>query len=313
MIARRRMLAILAGVAGLPALPPCASAKTSAVDWRGVALGAEARIILHHPAAETLVPGALAELRRLENIFSLYRADSDLSRLNRDGVLPSPALELVELLSLCGTLNHRTQGAFDPTMQPLWSLYARRFSDGRAPDDDEIARTRSLTGWREVEFSSRQIRYRRRGMQMTLNGIAQGYIADRIAAFFRHHGVSDMLIHTGEIAALGVAPDDEPWRVKLINETGSDIPVSDAAVATSAPLGTTFDEAGTVGHIIDPRNGRAGGRWSAVSVVARSAAEADGLSTAFCLMDRAQIMAASGECRIWLDVGLGPREISSTI
>lgn len=301
MLTRRRMLAILAGVTGFPALPSGALANTPSVDWRGAALGAEARIILRHPAAETLLPGALAELNRLENIFSLYRADSDLSRLNRDGVLPRPTLEWLELLSLCSALHARTGGAFDPTTQALWALHARRFADGRAPGNDELARARALVGWQQVEFSPQHIRYRKPGMQMTLNGIAQGYIADKIAAFFRRHGIFDSLIHTGEIAALGVAPDGEAWQVTLAGRPGRRIPVADAAVATSAPLGTTFDAAGTAGHIINPRNGRPGGRWATVSVLARSAAEADGLSTAFCLMDRPQIMAAKGECEVWLD------------
>lgn len=298
MTTRRRMLAILAGGAALPALG--ATARTPTVDWRGVALGAESRIILRHPDAAALISGAVTEIHRLEKIFSLYLADSDLSRLNRDGVLPAPPFEMVELLSLCDALNARTGGVFDPTTQALWSLYARQFSAGRPPDAGQVARARAVTGWKHVEFAPQRIHYRRSGVLMTLNGVAQGYIADKIAAFFRRNGVPDVLINTGEIAALGRAPDGTPWRVNLESTRGGGRPVSNAAVATSAPLGTTFDAAGTVGHIINPHTGQAGGNWPKITVISRSAAQADGLSTAFCLMGRAQIMAAKGQCEVLL-------------
>ncbi len=298
MITRRRALTILAGAAALSAAG--ARAKPPPAQWRGVALGAEARIILDHPGAAELLPRAVAEIRRLENIFSLYTANSELARLNRAGVLTAPAFELIELLSLCSVLHSRTGGAFDPTVQALWALYARQFSAGRPPHGGQIARARSVTGWAQVEFSPRRIRYARAGVLMTLNGIAQGYIADKIAALFRRNGVSDVLVNVGEIAALGLAPDGAPWRVKLGRGRTGGLPLSDAAMATSAPLGTTFDDGATAGHIIDPGTGYPGGNWTTVTVIAPLAAEADGLSTAFCLMTRPEITEAQGRCEVLL-------------
>jgi thiamine biosynthesis lipoprotein len=69
----------------------------------------------------------------------------------------------------------------------------------------------------------------------------------------------------------------------------------DRALATSAPLGTVFDEAGQIGHILDPRTGLpAAAGWKQISVTAPSAAVADACSTAFCLMDREAIEGALG-------------------
>ena len=135
---------------------------------------------------------------------------------------------------------------------------------------------------------------------LTLNGIAQGFIADKVTALFRQNGVSNVLVNTGEIVALGSAPNGNSWQVKLGHEEGQSIPLNGAAVATSAPLGTTFDTAGKVGHILDPRTGYPGETWSGVSVVSNSAAEADGLSTAFCLMTRSEIAASKGESQVYL-------------
>lgn len=299
MINRRRMLTILAGSAALSMTGARAAVKPA--QWRGIALGAPARIILDHPRAEDLIRRSVIEIARLENIFSLYRADSDLSRLNRSGTLEDPALELVELLSRCAALHERTGGAFDPTVQALWSLYAESHSRGQSPDEGQITRALSKTGWEGIELSSRRIAYRRPGMAMTLNGIAQGFIADRIAELMRANGVRDVLINTGEITALGLAPDNAPWQVAVQDERNSDVPLTDKAIATSAPLGTTFDAGETVGHIIDPRSGYPGGRWTSVTVIARSAAEADGLSTGFALMCRSEIEAARGDSDVLLN------------
>src|SRR5690606_30853106 len=92
----------------------------------------------------------------------------------------------------------------------------------------------------------------------------------------------DILVDTGELRALGGAPDGGAWPVRL--ETGERLALRQRALATSAPLGTTFDEAGRDGHILDPATGRpAPSQWRAVSISAPSAAIADALATAACL------------------------------
>lgn len=298
MTTRRRFLTILAGTALLPIIGARANASTR--QWHGIALGAEARIILDHPDADQLIPLAVAEVHRLERVFSLYRNDSDLSKLNRDGNLADPAFELVELLSICSRLHATTSGAFDPTVQALWSLYARQHSSGLSPTQKQIVIARTLTGWAHVEYAADHISFSRPGVTMTLNGIAQGFIADKVTALFKRHGISNVLVDTGELAALGSTPDGAPWSVKLGSRDGEEIQLSDAAIATSAPLGTTFNAGGTVGHIINPRTGYPGGNWSAVSVLSQTAAEADGLSTAFCLMNRAEIDHAKGNNKVFL-------------
>jgi thiamine biosynthesis lipoprotein len=130
-------------------------------------------------------------------------------------------------------------------------------------------------------------------MALTLNGIAQGYVADRVAALLRAEGLTDVLVNTGEMRALGGHPDGGAWPVSFDDGRGrpaGSMELRDAALASSAPLGTAFDAEGRVGHILDPRSGRpAASAWRLVSVTARTAALADGLSTALCLMTRAEI------------------------
>lgn len=250
-------------------------------------MGTRASIRLDHPDSAAIAGRVQAEIDRLESIFSLFRADSALSRLNRDGALTAPPFELLDCLTIAGAVHRASGGLFDPTVQPLWALWAESMTQGHQPDDAQIAAALARTGWPDVTLTPGQITLRP-GMALTLNGIAQGYVADRVAALLEGEGLSQILIDTGEFRALGGQPDGADWPVKLVS--GGQIGLRQRALATSSPVGTSFDQDGRFGHILDPRTGRPGGRgiWQSVSVTAPSAALADALSTAACLTPEPQ-------------------------
>lgn len=290
MISRRRFMTISAGLA-LSATAWPAVAKT--VSWQGIALGAQAKLIITGmPEADgkRLIRLALEEIDRLENIFSLYRVDSTLSVLNSKKRLLSPPAELLAVMSQASVVHAVTGGVFDPTVQPLWMAFAEH---GGQPDSKLIHSAREKVGWHLVNFSMREIEFGRPGMQLTLNGIAQGFITDRIAALLRSEGLENAVVNVGEISALGHKPGRDGWQVGLAvkgDEASTDfVELKDRCVATSAPLGTTFD--GVSSHIISPLTGLpAQSEWKRVSVVHRSAAIADGLSTAAILMNEEQLV-----------------------
>ncbi|WP_209000909.1 FAD:protein FMN transferase [Stappia sp. BW2] len=309
---RRRFLRICAAsVAGLalPAAGAMAGGQAQLYRWRGIALGAGAEIdILHESASEAkrLFTKVEAEIRRLEAIFSLYQPDSELVRLNANGRLSAPSLEMVDLLGLCHRLHAATEGAFDPTIQPLWAYYARQASGDAG---EVLAAARSRTGFKHVVYGPGEIRFAQRGMSMSFNGIAQGYITDRVTAFLASKGCTNMVVDLGEIVTRG-RPDEEPaldagsqrgWPVTLQPvaeraEATTRIRLTDAAVASSARLGTTFDQAGRRSHIIDPRTGLpVAGAVDGASVIAPAAALADGLSTAALVLEENRLGIALAE------------------
>jgi thiamine biosynthesis lipoprotein len=131
-------------------------------------------------------------------------------------------------------------------------------------------------------------------MALTFNGIAQGYAADALAALLRAEGFGDVLIDAGEVQALGYREDGGSWRAAIAAPDGRilrRLELSDRALATSSPTGTRIG-AGQA-HIMHP-SGRIP-LWETVSVSAGSAAVADALSTAFCLMTRDEIAVALAE------------------
>ncbi|MCB1444708.1 MAG: FAD:protein FMN transferase [Rhizobiaceae bacterium] len=290
MISRRRLIAISAAMALLPAVARAAPAR---LHWAGQALGARASIRLDHPDAAAITARVLSEIDRLETILSLYRRDSALSRLNRDGRLDAPPFELLDCLSLAGTVHRASGGRFDPTVQPLWALWAESAAAGHKPDAEAIEQARRRTGWARIALDEAAITLEP-GMALTLNGIGQGYVADRIAAFLEAEGLTDILIDTGELRALGGRPEGGDWPVRMPD--GERLALRQRALATSAPLGTTFDRAGQDGHILDPATGRpAAAAWRSISISAPSAALADALATAACLMpDEGTVRAMTG-------------------
>lgn len=267
---RRRMIRILAGMALTPVAAWTGAAPSPArAAQQRIALGAEARLDLRGPAAVTgpAERAAWEELDRIEQIFSLYRTESELSRLNRDGRFATPAPELVALLRLAGQIHDATGGRFDPTVQPLW----RALAEGRPTGAAERA-----IGWDRVRLSEHEITLGP-GQALTLNGIAQGYATDRVAQVLAQHGLEHALIEIGEFQALG-----GPFQVGIADPLAGrlgQISLRDGAVATSSPQAMQL--MGGTGHILAP--GAHGVKWRTVSVSAPSAAVADGLSTALCL------------------------------
>jgi len=289
-INRRRFIAIVATACGAGTMGFTPGAR--AFSWEGVALGARASLTLEHydeAEAKSAIEAALAEVARLERIFSLFRPDSALARLNRDGRIDDAPGDLRVLLAEALSVAKRSAGAFDPTVQPLWALYARHFSVANAaadgPGPEEIKNALRLVDWRKVVINGANIRLLEPGMALTLNGVAQGYITDKVGDLLRARGFEHVLVNMGEELALGPKQGGHPWQVGLANPKAPDrimrsFPLVKGAVATSGGYGFRFDPAGRFTHILDPRTGACARRWASVTVLASRATKADALSTA---------------------------------
>jgi thiamine biosynthesis lipoprotein len=291
MVARRRVLTLIGAAAGLPLLGARGLRGDPPVfEWRGPALGAEARLLLAHPdraAARRAAARCVAEIARLERVFSLFDPASELSRLNRDGRLAVPSHDLRVLLAEGQRFGALSKGAFDVTVQPLWRLHAAHFAcpghDPEGPSEGQVAAARALVDYRNIDLARGRVAFQRPGMAVTLNGIAQGYITDKAADLLRDSGFENVLLQLGETRALGRPAPDRPWRVTLpITGSGAnaELDLVNQAVAASSGAAARFDIDGRHHHLFDPATGASAAGALAVTVIAERATTADALSTA---------------------------------
>ena len=268
-VSRRRFITLAAAAAGLPLLLRAGGSQASLVRWEGYALGGPASIQLYHSdeaAAHQAIAASLAELKRLEAIFSVYRADSAISVLNRQGRLEQAPADLMTMVERALSLAKISDGVYDPTVQPLWNLYFDHFrsanADPAGPSAQRLAAALALVDWCAVELdrAGGRIVLKRPGMGLTLNSGAQGYITDRVADVLRAHGFDRMLVDMGEPRALATKPDGSAWRIGIANpadrnDTLTSLDVVDKCVSTSGGYGTILDKAGRFTHIFNTRTG----------------------------------------------------------
>ena len=326
-LSRRRFITFAAAAAGLPLLFTASRAQAGLVRWRGTALGAPAEIQLYHrneTLAQQAISEALAELRRQERVFSLFRADSAISQLNRDGRLEQAPADLVFMLERALRLAKISDGAYDPTVQPLWNLYSEHFAandpDPAGPSASARAAALALVDWRQVEVDSDRLRiaFARPGMGLTLNSGAQGYITDKVSDVLRAHGFERMLVDMGEPRALSAKPDGTAWRIGIANpadrrETLANFDVVDKCIATSGGYGTILDKAGAFTHIFNTRDGSTAPAMASVSVIAKTGIAADGLATAMLMVPthrrEAVLRAGGGEQAVFVT----PQGVAATV
>lgn len=262
MLTRRRFVMAAASLAAT-----VAPRRAQVLEWRGAALGGEAliRVVGDRDAGAAALAEAAAEIARLERLFSLADPGAQLARLNAAGRIAAPALDLVAALRAAERWRAATAGAFDMRIQPIWRARAEGC-------DPEAARAAAQA---PVRIAAAAVSLAP-GAGLTLNGLAQGTIADRVSALLIRRGFTQVIADAGELRLSGPAA-----RVTA-PQVGATVRLAEAALAVSAPGALRFADGG--GHILDPR-GAATERWRAVAVAARAAPDAaetaDALSTAF--------------------------------
>ena len=176
------------------------------------------------------------------------------------------------------------------TVQPVIDLFRahRKPSGDLTLVDSELRAARALVGRRGLQVSGADLSFARSGMGITLDGIAKGYIADRVSAVLTSAGVKNHLVNAGgDIMASGHKSPGVPWRVAVQSPTGpayaGELSLSGKAIATSGSYEIYYDASRRHHHLINPASGFSPSVGS-VSVVAGTAMEADTLATALSIL-----------------------------
>jgi len=246
----------------------------------------------HEVALRAAGEEALAEIDRVENQLSLYRAGSEIAQLNTRAATAAVRVspEVFALLEHATQLNAETGGAFDITIAPLVRCWGFMGASGKMPEPEEITVARAVVGMEHVilDAAARTVRFTKPGVMLDLGAIGKGYAIERSAEFLREAGVTSALLHggTSTACAIGHPPDAEFWRMTIAPPAGSqsvqeEFHLRDESVSVSAISGRAFEAEGKqFGHVIDPRTGHPVTTALLAAVILPLATETDALSTA---------------------------------
>ncbi|MEE9268720.1 MAG: FAD:protein FMN transferase [Candidatus Krumholzibacteria bacterium] len=259
-----------------------------------IAMGTYVTITAVHASAdhaEEAIGRAFEEMERLIAILSRHDTASPVAVLNSEGIIRRPPAELVEVVQRALDLHRTSRGAFDITVKPLVDLFEKSPGQGGAmPTDGELRDALARVGSDGIEMADGHIRFSTRGMGITLDGIAKGYVVDQISQVLSARGIDDHLVNAGgDIRTRGRRADGRPWTVAVEDpEKKGRYPevlrLTSAAVATSGSYEIYYDREKVYNHLVDPHTGRSPHYSKSVTVTARSVMQADALATAVFVM-----------------------------
>jgi thiamine biosynthesis lipoprotein len=269
-----------------------------AAPYAIVAYGAETTALA--AAAEA----ALDEVDRIDRLMSHYKAESPLSRLNREAARGPVQVdsELFDFLAECLRYSRESGGAFDVTVGPLMKAWGFFRGEGRLPGEGELEQARGRIGYQHVilDPARRTVRFDRPGMELDLGGIAKGYAVDRAVGVLRAHDVRAALVSAGgsTVYGLGAPPGRAAWDVAVqdpvaASGTALTVRLRDRALSVSGTYEKSFEVGGVAySHVMDPRTGRPVPDVLSVAVLTRTGTAGDALDNALFVQGVAQARGA---------------------
>lgn len=278
-----------AGIALLLLTSALLQAETlTLVHQQRYAMGTMFDIVVYHasrPVAEAAVERGMAEIVRLDRVMSHFTAESELSRLVRDGgrgfVRVDP--DLCAVLEESVAMSRRSGGRFDVTIGPLLRVWNKAREENRRPSPAEISEARRCVGYDQIDARGPdRIRLRSDCVEIDLGGIGKGYAVDRAMQILSASGIARAVVNAGSssIAASGAPPGRAGWPVTL----GADASGGKTMVLEHASMSTSRQN----GEILDPWTGMPADNADTVTVLAPTATTSDALSTTLLMLSIAE-------------------------
>ena len=232
------------------------------------------------------ITAAFDEMRRVENQFSSFKPDSEISQLNQATGPFKVSKETAQLLQAGQRIARLSDGAFDMGLGRLIKLWGIETDHPHVPTEAEIRETLERVGPEDLEIDGTTVRKADPELKVDLGGIAKGYAVDRAIEVLRQAGVQSAAVNAGgDIRLLGDR-NGQPWRIGIQHPRDpkavlATLPLSNRAVVTSGDYERYFEKDGIrYHHIFDPTSGRPARLCQSVTVVAADATTADALATA---------------------------------
>ena len=280
----------------LPLIAGCSGPKT--VQKTETIMGTQVSITVvakTEQEGEAAIDAAMAEVRRFDRMMSLYKDDSEITRVNlaagKGPVEVSP--EMIEMVEAARKISELTDGAFDVTVGPLVVLWQMRLKEGAAPTETEIESIKNRVGYRNIitDKKASTLFLMKPGMIMDFGGCAKGYVADRVAELLKGRGIDNAIVAlAGDIRVMGHRPDGSSWRIGVQHprdsaKTLTVLELSDKFISTSGDYERyQIVHRKRYHHILDPRTGKPSEGMESVTLVGERGSDGDPLATALFIL-----------------------------
>jgi len=256
--------------------------------------------------AKEAIDAGFAEIEKLDKFLNNFEPESEISTISKfAGIKPvHVSLETLDLMQKTIGISKMTDGAFDPTVEPVYKLwkFSGRPANPSMPSKDTIGNALKLVDYRKIKIVSAasEIYLEEKGMEIDLGGIAKGYAADKAIEAIKAKGIKAALVAiAGDIRGYGLNASGNAWKVGIQNprtdnpdsekpweDIFATLNLRDSAVSTAGDYQRFFIRDGKrYHHIIDPATGYPSeSGLISVSVIAPEGYISDGIDTAILIL-----------------------------
>lgn len=237
-----------------------------------------------------------AELKKVDDEFSMFNDQSVVARLNR-GEKPELSQDFIDIYNLARQVSDDTNGAFDITVAPLVNAWGFGFKNEQLPTRQQVDSLRQFIGYQHVNLKNNVITMQKPGMMLDFSAIAKGFGVDIVARLLERHDIKNFMVEIGgEITTRGINPQRVPWKIGVnkpyedaLNESHelqTILNVTDKSMATSGNYRNFYVKGGKkYAHTIDPKTGYpVQHSLLSATVLADQCAKADAYATSFMVM-----------------------------
>lgn len=287
---KKRLLAAVSAFLLLCSVSGCSGSRAGAgkISEKWFLMDTVVSVTLYDSSDGEILRGCFEELARCDRLWSRTDPESEIYLLNL-GEIFEVSEETSELLKKALYFSELSDGAFDVTICPVSKLWSFK-SGGTVPDEAAVAEALRRVGYKNMTVTEQnEVIFSVSGMETDLGGIAKGYAADRLKEYLLEQGVKSALINLGgNTLCIGEKPDGSPFRVgiqypfKGQNEIIAVLQIRNMSVVTSGIYERSFERDGVLyHHLLDPATGYpVNNELLSVSIICKSSADADALSTA---------------------------------
>ncbi|HTV78997.1 MAG TPA: FAD:protein FMN transferase [Steroidobacteraceae bacterium] len=243
-------------------------------------------------SGEAAISAVFDEMRRIDNEFSTYKPESEVSRVNADAAKAPMRIsrELFDLIQTSIDYSKLTRGTFDITYASVGYMY--NYPEHVRPSDAQIAAALPESNYRHIHLdaAAQTVFFDHAGVRIDFGGIGKGYAVDRGIAVLQKLGVTHAMVNAGGDSRIIGDRFGKPWIIGIRdpddrNRTILKIPLSDTAFSTSGDYERFFDEGGVrYHHILDPRTGKSPHKVRSVTIIGPYATRTDALTKSVFVM-----------------------------